>query len=207
MNVFIRIVAEHGINRTTMRDIAHEMGCSVGTIYNDFSSKEALIDGLLERAQEEIDQLLTLLSTSCQASPEMRLRRFLIGYIQAINLKMRQDHAFTEFIKEVRYFRYIGIKTTDLSKTIKENMNQILEDILEEGVRDGVFRIENIPLTAKLVREAFTEYLIPCLTLEREIEDIVQDAENMLDLIIKAIRTVQGPIALNDEARQGQVSV
>jgi AcrR family transcriptional regulator len=188
LDAFVHIVAEHGINRTTMRDIAQKVGCSVGTIYNEFANKEALIDGLSERAQQEIDLLLQNLSVSCQAAPEMRLRRFLIGFIRAVNLKMRHDRAFIEFVKEVTHFRHIGIKTMNFSITVKGKVVAVLEDILERGVREGVFQIEDVPLTAKLVREAFTEYLIPFLTVERELEDILQDAEAMLDLIIKSIR-------------------
>ncbi|MDR3562697.1 MAG: TetR/AcrR family transcriptional regulator [Negativicutes bacterium] len=190
LDAFVRIVADHGINRTTMRDVAREIGCSVGTIYNEFANKEALIDGLLERAQTEIDHLLKNLSVSCQAAPEMRLRRFMIGFIRAVNLKMRQDLAFTEFVKEAKHYRHIGTKTTYFGKTVKGKVVKILEDILELGVREGAFQIENIPMTARLVREAFTEYLIPFLILERKLEDILQDAEDMLDLIIKSLRTV-----------------
>jgi AcrR family transcriptional regulator len=188
LNAFMGIVAKHGINRTTMRDIAQEIGCSVGTIYNEFANKEALIDGLVERAHEDISQMLKDLSACCQAAPEMRLRRFVIGYIRAVNLRMQQDHSFTEFVKEVKSFRHIGMKTMDFGKTVKEKVVVILEDILEEGVREGTFQIENIPVTARLVREAFTEYLIPFLTLDRKLEDILKDAEDMLDLVIKALK-------------------
>lgn len=189
LDAFVRIVARHGVNRTTMRDIAQEVGCSVGTIYNEFENKESLIDGLFERTQEEIDRLLTNLSVFCQASPEMRLRRFLIGYIRAVNLKMRQDRAFIELLKEAHHFRHIGIKTMDFGKTVRGKVIGILEDILKLGVAQGTFAVQNIPLTARLVLEAFTGYLIPFLTIEREIEDIIHDAEGMLDLIIMSIRS------------------
>ncbi|SHI74667.1 TetR/AcrR family transcriptional regulator [Propionispora hippei] len=188
LDAFMRIVADHGINRTTMRDVAREVGCSVGTIYNEFASREALIDALLERAQQEMDQLLKELSVSCQAPAEMRLRRFMIGFVQAVNLKMQKDRAFTEFVKEIKNFRHIGFKPTDLGKTIKLKVIGILEEILTQGVREGTFEIDNIPLTAKLVREAFTEYLVPFLTLEKTIEDIVEGAQAMMELIIKSIK-------------------
>lgn len=189
LDAFARIVERHGVNRTTMRDIAQEVGCSVGTIYNEFENKEALIDGLFERTQEEVDRLLKNLSVFCQASPEMRLRRFIIGYVRAINIRMRQDRAFTELLKEAHHFRYIGKKTMDFGKTVRGKVIGILVDILTLGVREGTFQVHNIPLTARLVLEAFTGYLIPFLVVEREIDDIVHDAEEMLDLIIKSIKS------------------
>lgn len=188
LDAFIRIVARYGINRTTMRDVAKEVGCSVGTIYNEFENKEALIDGLFERTLEEIDRLLESLSTSDQTLAESRLRSFIIGYIRALNLKIRQDRAFTEFVMEVRHFRHIGIKTMDFSNTVKEKVQVVIVDILEQGIREGEFTVKNIPLTARLIKEAFTRYLIPFCTLERKLEDVIQDAEDMFDFIIKAIK-------------------
>lgn len=191
LDAFMRIVARHGINRTTMRDVAREVGCSVGTIYNEFDNKEALIDGLFGRTLEEIDRLLESLADTSQVSPEIRLRSFIIGYIRALNLKMRQDHAFTEFVMEARHFRHIGIKTMDFGSTVKQKVLVVIENILEQGIREEVFCIENIPLTARLFKEAFTRYLIPFCILEREFDDVMQDAEDMFDFIIKAIKNTK----------------
>ena len=188
LDAFARIVAKHGINRTTMRDVAREVGCCVGTIYNEFDNKEALIDGLFERMQEEIDRLLHHLSAFYGETSEQRLRHFIIGYIKAVNLRMRQDHAFTELVKEAKHFRHIGIKTLDFGKTVREKVVEKLESILMQGVHEGTFQVKDIPLAAHLLLDAFAGYLIPFLILEREVEDIIQDANAMFDLIIKAIR-------------------
>jgi AcrR family transcriptional regulator len=190
LDAFVRIVAKHGINRTNMRDIAQEVGCSVGTIYNEFENKEALIDGLFRRTLEEIDRVLTDLAASGQTSPEMRLRHFMLGYVRVLNVKMRQDRSFTEFVNEARHFRHIGLKSMDFGNTVRAKVIQRIVDILEQGISQGVFCVENVPLTARLFKEAFTRYLIPFCTLERELEDVLQDAEAMFNFLIKAIKVL-----------------
>lgn len=48
----LRLFAENGYNRTTMRAIALEAGVSVGNAYYYFSSKEHLIQGFYDRISE-----------------------------------------------------------------------------------------------------------------------------------------------------------
>lgn len=49
----LRLVAEHGYERTTMRAIARDAGVSLGNAYYYFASKEHLIQGFYERAGDE----------------------------------------------------------------------------------------------------------------------------------------------------------
>lgn len=189
LNAFAAIVAKHGINKTTMRDIAEQTGYSIGTIYNEFANKEALIDGLFDQKKLEIEECLACLSGVCQASGEMRLRRFILGYVQEFNQKIRQDVVFAEIVKDARYCKYIGMKTIDFNQFVHSKLLVIIENILRAGVEERIFFITNIPLTAKLVLNAFTAYLLPSLILEKEFEQINREAEYMLELIIKALLT------------------
>lgn len=189
LNAFAAIVAKHGINKTTMRDIAEQIGYSIGTIYNEFANKEALIDGLFDQKKLEIEECLACLSGVCQASGEMRLRRFILGYVQEFNQKIRQDVVFAEIVKDARYCKYIGMKTIDFNQFVHSKLLVIIENILRAGVEERIFFITNIPLTAKLVLNAFTAYLLPSLILEKEFEQINREAEYMLELIIKAFST------------------
>jgi len=186
LNAFAAIVAKHGINKTTMRDIAEQTGYSVGTIYNEFANKEALIDGLFDQKKLEIEECLACLYGVCQASGEMRLRRFILGYVQEFNQKIRQDVVFAEIVKDASYCKYIGMKTIDFNQFVHSKLLVFIENILRSGVEERNFFITNIPLTAKLVLNAFTAYLLPSLILEKEFEQINGEAEYMLELIIKA---------------------
>ncbi|NEE07256.1 helix-turn-helix transcriptional regulator, partial [Streptomyces sp. SID7499] len=49
----LRLFAERGYDRTTMRAIAQEAGVSVGNAYYYFSSKEHLVQGFYDRIAGE----------------------------------------------------------------------------------------------------------------------------------------------------------
>ncbi len=51
----VRLFAERGFERTTMRDIAAEAGCSLGLAYHYFASKEAIVLGLYARLSSELE--------------------------------------------------------------------------------------------------------------------------------------------------------
>lgn len=189
LNAFAAIVAKHGINKTTMRDVAEQAGYSVGTIYNEFANKEALIDGLFNQKKLEVEGWLASLAGDCKITGELRLRQFMLGYVQEFNQKVQQDFAFADLVKEARYFRYIGLKTVDFNQFVHSKVRIVIENILNEGVREKNFYITDIPLTAHLIFSAFTVYLLPYLNEEKEFLQINEEAEAMLELIIKAIST------------------
>ena len=51
------LFARRGLG-VTLNDVAHHAGVGVGTAYRRFSNKEELIDAILERQNEEIEQIL-----------------------------------------------------------------------------------------------------------------------------------------------------
>jgi TetR/AcrR family transcriptional regulator, repressor for uid operon len=49
-----RAFARHGFHAATMQDVAVEAGMSPGNLYRYFRSKDAIVEGLCERDQEEL---------------------------------------------------------------------------------------------------------------------------------------------------------
>lgn len=54
LDAFEQCIASTGFHRTTMQDVAHALGMSVGNLYRYFDSKEALVSGLVERDRERL---------------------------------------------------------------------------------------------------------------------------------------------------------
>jgi AcrR family transcriptional regulator len=87
-----RAFAAHGFHAATMQDVAEAAGMSAGNLYRTFPSKEAIVEGLCSRDQQErIDNFAhladtgsvfaafgatTLISVAAAARSPARSRRF-----------------------------------------------------------------------------------------------------------------------------------
>lgn len=59
----VRVFARHGFAASSIRHIADEANLSIGSIYRHYASKEALFEGLLERASTGLAAASTALSS------------------------------------------------------------------------------------------------------------------------------------------------
>ncbi len=50
----VRLMARHGFHGTSMRQLAAEVGCALSSLYNHFSSKDAILREIQERAFEAL---------------------------------------------------------------------------------------------------------------------------------------------------------
>jgi AcrR family transcriptional regulator len=74
---------ERGFDATSMSEVAARLGGSKATLYNYFSSKEALfIAVMLEKARAHADQLLEAFSNS--PNIESAVRRFALDYLTLV---------------------------------------------------------------------------------------------------------------------------
>lgn len=74
------LVAERGVEATTMADLAERAGLSKGAITHHFDSKDVIIDAVLERAGALIEQAITA-AWDPTAAPFPRLRKAIAAMI------------------------------------------------------------------------------------------------------------------------------
>lgn len=73
LDTALRLFAERGYERTTMRAVATEAGVSVGNAYYYFDAKEHLIQGFYNRiGAEHADACRTVLATEREFGPRLR---------------------------------------------------------------------------------------------------------------------------------------
>ena len=73
-----QVFAEQGLHEARMEEIAARAGVSVGTVYNHFEDRQALLAELLESRRQELAQRLDqALASSAQEPFEGQLRNFV----------------------------------------------------------------------------------------------------------------------------------
>ncbi|MFC3321267.1 TetR family transcriptional regulator [Mesorhizobium cantuariense] len=155
-----------GYHKTSVADIASELGVSPANIYRFFPSKVAIIESIAGRVMNEVAEIaFTIARTSAPASE--RLNRLLTAVHQ---------HSKTILIGEKRMHDIIVAAVHENWATITahvERMTSIFEAIIRDGIEAGEFKVEDPAAAARSVKTAFTPFFHPTL-----IEHCLQHGED-----------------------------
>ncbi len=187
IDAFIKIGTRKGLDNTTMQDVAKAVGISVGTIYLDFKNKEELVDAFAQRIFEGIHRFVEdILSQPTPA--EQKLHDVMVGDVVNASKHMRENQSLFELFHN------------DAIKHIKKNLKEVrmpfeakriraIQQVLEQGVKEGCFQVDDLAETARMIFLAFgSVLLLGPFVLEREHEAVVKDAEALFAFLLKSIK-------------------
>ncbi len=184
LDAFMRLVSRFGIDKTTMQDIAKEVGISVGVIYKDFKNKEDLIEAYLNRiCQQFLFYSRELVNQNLPA--EQLLHDFVIHTFRYMGRLAHEDRGFWQMFQSVETIKYLH-KTFDKRTAFLDDFVGLYALILQQGVDEGVFEIENVPKTARLFMDSF-EVCGKGIFMQQDLEAVIQGVEEMYAFVIKAI--------------------
>ena len=143
-----RFFGEKGYHNTTTAEIAEAAGVAAGTIYIYFASKEELLVAVfeeflgvhMERLREGIAR---------EQDPEAKVRRLI-----SLGLQLMEENPDSAriFLSQLR-------QSTKMIKMVAKRSSRaykdIIEEVLEEGVRRGVCRQMNVRAVASMLFGAF----------------------------------------------------
>ena len=141
------VFADAGLHAARMDDIAARAGVSVGTLYNHFQDRDALLNGLQEARRTE---LLGAVDAVLGRAPKLpfreRLRAMLVVLLEHVERHRRFVHIVLQ--REVgRYqdkFPLAGGKSAD---TMRE-LHGRLDKLMKQGVREKALRADTADLAA-----------------------------------------------------------
>ncbi len=194
LDAFSALAARYGLSRTTLKDVAREAGVSVGTIYNDYADKGALIFAFWQRVVGKCIRQMEVF-TAQELPPEELLRQLILGHIRWHNEQLQSNRGVYELMMESS-ISYIGKKVFGQRQIIQRELTGRVEKILRDGALAGVFEVRgDFSETALRFVEAFTEYTAPPLVLAREPEDVLKDASSMFSFVVRAVKKDKGTAA------------
>jgi len=171
----------YGYGKTTMDDIAREMGKGKSSIYYYFTSKEDIFKAVIEkeillmksRILEEIGQ---------NKDPREKLKAYVVGRMNGLkNLKNLYNVLRTEFTTNREFVDQTR------QQTDREEIN-IVTGILDKGVEDGIFHLEDTLLTSLAIVTALKGMEIPLLITEPDGDALlVQRLDRLLDVLFYGI--------------------
>lgn len=185
LDAFMKLVSQYGIDKTTMQDIAREAGINVALIYKDFKNKEDLVEAYIYRKIQQImfecEQI-----RERDLPPEQLLHEFICGLFRIIRSSVLQDKGFCQFVHDENSIKYLRRMVHKKDSFLQTNVKMI-EEIMAQGVREGIFEIENLHETAELFLAAFHKYFGMMFMCRTE-ADLLSGIDKMFALLIKGIR-------------------
>ena len=144
VDVARQLFAKMGVENTTMNDIALASKKGRRTLYTYFKSKEDIYIAVVE---SELDMLSDMMKRVAEKniSPDEKMIEMIYTRLDAV-----KEVVFRNGTLRANFFRDIW-RVEKVRKRFDAKEILLFKDVLREGVEKGVFRIDDIDVTAELV--------------------------------------------------------
>lgn len=153
LNTTLKLSNDKGFQAMTLRDLSRESGLSMGALYTYFTSKDELFRIIHNHGMNMINMALVNRIRE-ETDPAVKLRKAI-----SIHLYL------SELMHQWFYFLYM--ETRNLQKeerklSIESELftEQIFIDILKQGVKNGIYSIENVTLTSSIIKALLQDWYL-----------------------------------------------
>lgn len=172
------LIARHGLHDATLLLIARRAGVAVGTLYNYFTDRDALIRALFESRRATFrPRLLAAITAGCDLAFEPRLRRFVREVFEAFE----SHRTFLKLAIENEHAKPSG-------STTPQDLLAGVRDVVSAGVREGAIPADK----AELLPVAITA-MIKSIAVHRLQggEDLVSASDAIVDFVLDGARSAR----------------
>ena len=183
VDVARQLFARMGFDNTTMNDIAQASHKGRRTLYTYFKSKDDIFAAVVE---SELDKLQEMLQEI--AKREMPADEKLIAFIYK-RLDAVKAIVFRNGTLRARFFRDIW-RVEKARKKFNAQETEILKNILDYGVAEGVFKVPNTDITALIIHHALKGLEVPYIRGLMGDSDEARKMQktNVMNLILNGIK-------------------
>jgi AcrR family transcriptional regulator len=136
-------IAERGLRGAGMVEIAERAGVSVGTLYNHFADKDALLAALLQDRRRELAARIEAALGPRQEDP---FRAQLAAFTEAFAAHFEAHRRFLQILWDEEAAR--GAPLVKRNASPIADVLRRLEKLMQQGAREGALRGEGAPLLA-----------------------------------------------------------
>ncbi len=172
----LRLSNKKGFHSMSLRELARETSLSLGALYSYFSNKEQLLAIIQEQGYRITGRLLEE-EINKSSDP-----------VQKLDIAIRTHLYLSESMQPWFYFFFMEAKNLnkETQKTVIASelyTEQIFTDIIDQGVKAGVFLTDNKLLTASVIKTMLQDwYLKRWKHIKRDI-----NVDDYADFVIKFV--------------------
>ncbi|WP_224366248.1 TetR/AcrR family transcriptional regulator [Hyalangium versicolor] len=150
----LRITERQSFHEMSMRDLSRASGLSMGVLYSSIRDKDTLLEMMLDVVSDAVDRVLVNVPTEVRTNPRAHLRWIIDRHIQ-----------LTEAMPAWFRFAYLEAKAFGPSARKRARQEELaterlVREALESGVRQGVFRLKDLEMTAALIKPLLQEWYL-----------------------------------------------
>lgn len=177
---------EQGYDRTSTNDILKSIGIARGTLYHHFESKEAIMDGIIDRYNKKVIEV----AQSIAGSKEMPAIERLLMAITSLNVSGTvSEEMMTQIHKPQNALMHQKIQ-----KVLITEITPIFTSIIQDGIEENLFYtdypFESVEMLLVYASTIFDDGMIE-LTQEQQLQRMTAFAYNAERLL----GTKQGTIS------------
>lgn len=178
---------ERGFSRSTLNGIAKRAGVTRGAIYWHFSDKVALFDGMLERVQLPMESFLCDAVRVGQPPLEALYQVCRESILMLLN-SPRSQRVYTILFHRCE-------RVAELSDLIsrenhmRETMQKQVEQLIEQGQRDGSVRSQSSPQTLAWALKSYMSGIYTLWLREPDEIELAHQVDSLLTLFFDGLRS------------------
>lgn len=184
IDVARQLFAQQGVQATTMNDIADAAKRGRRTLYTYFRCKDDIFQAVVDQELEQFRHELEI-ARRISLPPEQKLINLIYIHLEAMkNVVLRNGSLRAEFFKDIWLVERARA-------SMDKYEQQLIREILDEGVSRGVFEVPHTPTMAYLMHNAIKGLEVPYISGHiRQYGDseYLQIRESVVHLIFKGIR-------------------
>ena len=180
LEAFKKRLDHYGYDKTTMAEIAADVGISVGTLYQEFDSKEDILGGLVEETAREFDATFRAIAESSRPAAE-KLKEVLVARVVLSDRCCRESTHSGEVL-------LAGVQRCGRARAAREaRYLALLERLLVEGIEAGEFEAGDPARGARILRDAISAYLPP-ESLAHPSAEVLVRARELGQVLVRGLR-------------------
>lgn len=151
-----QLFARLGVENTTMNDIAVASHKGRRTLYTYFNNKNEVYQAVLESEIEQMLESLQEVAATNLPADEKLLLFFKTRFDIVKKVVARNGTLKADFFRDIWRVQYVR-KAYDKKEII------VIKDILDNGVKEGIFEIPDTHITAEILHHALKGLELPYL--------------------------------------------
>ena len=182
------VLAESGLPAAHMGEIAARAGVSVGTLYNHFADREALLAGL---AYARFADMLARLDATLERTAGQKFRERMEALVTDLLSHWERHRKFTQIVMqgEAGHYQKSSPAVTLAMRDKMRELNARVEQVTSQGVREKAIRPEIAELAPFFLMGLMRSLFIRDLVLENQGQDLSTQAGVVLEAFLNGVGT------------------